>query len=571
MPQMKLLRPVVALTLFVLLVSAALLWWNYPTRADMSRYVPADSLVFIELNSIPDLTNSITQGNAWKALTSVVGGNTQPQGSFSSLAARAGIGPAESVVFNRAQMALVVLGVDASENETSLRVKPDIALVVETHTATWRIKSVASSAMKSLGKFAYGDSTCTESEKDVWRVECVEANGSRKLFAAVDGSVLIIGNSNKAVLSCLEVKLGQRPDMSTDTDLSRSRERLKANSALAFGYISQRNAARLFSLGAPLLMGRAPGDSQLEKLLGDSAEKVLRSIAWTTTPVAGQVEDHFEISLDPEVQKKLEPVFIVNKTSSNDMWRLIPSSFRSLTIYRSENPETAWNSLNTAMAMRLDAVSSVLFSSLIKTGLGSYGIDNPSEILAHLNSPVVTLRPVLGEGALLLGKIKNEEAVKTYLSTSYVREGKAQVLNDIRSDLDREKEFSAFIHDGFVVFGKTENIAIYLDQLKNNELIDAEQAKTIALSARSETAGVVTYTNERITLADVVGSVSRFRGRALSATEVELLEKNLNSIPLSWTESSLNNFGIDRRSRSALGLFGSLFGFAQTDSSRVTR
>ncbi len=563
---MKLLRPLVALSVLVILICAALLWWNYPTKADMSKYVPADSLVFIELNSLPELNNSITQGDAWKALTSVVGGNTQAQGKFSTVTARAGIGPAASVVFNRAQLALVVLGVDASENETSLRVKPDIALVVETHTAKWRVKPVALSVMSSLGKYAYGDSSCTETEKDVWTVECVEPNGPRKLFAVVDGSVLIIGNSQKAVSSCLEVKLGQRPSLSTDTELSRSRERLKANSALAYGYISQRNAARLFSLATPLLMGKAPGDSQLEKLLGDSAEKILRSVAWTTTPIAGQIEDRFEILLDPEVLKKLEPVFNVSKRSSDELSRVIPSSFRSMTIYRSESPVQAWNSLNTAVAMRLDAVSSVLFSSLIRSGLSTYGIENPSEILPHLSDPLVTLRPVLGEGSLLLARIKNEEAVKSYLSGSFMREGKSQVLPDIRAELNREKEFSAFVHDGFVVFGKTDNIRVYLDQLKNNELIDAERMKSIALSSRSDAAGVVTYTNERQSLTEIVSSVSRFRGRSLSNAELELVEKSLNSIPLSWTESSLNNFGIERKSRSALGLFGSLFSFAQTDS-----
>ena len=48
---MKIIRPLVILIGLLLIAGAAAVWWNQPNKADMSDYVPADSLVYVEINS----------------------------------------------------------------------------------------------------------------------------------------------------------------------------------------------------------------------------------------------------------------------------------------------------------------------------------------------------------------------------------------------------------------------------------------------------------------------------------------------------------------------------------------
>src|SRR5437867_5744980 len=206
---MKLLRPLVILVCLSLLIAAAALWWNQPTRVDMADYAPADSLVYIELNSVPEITNAIQQGETWKTVSSTIGINTKPQSHWALLASRSGLAPVQAVISTRAQMALVVVGVNTAEQENSLRVKPEVALVVETHTPKWRMKTTAGASIKRLAEFAYGDSLCTERSADVDYVECAEPRGSRKIIGAIDGSLVIIGNSEIAVESCLDVRRGR--------------------------------------------------------------------------------------------------------------------------------------------------------------------------------------------------------------------------------------------------------------------------------------------------------------------------------------------------------------------------
>ena len=77
-------------------------------------------------------------------------------------AARAGIGPLPAVLFARAQVALVVVGLNTSEENDTLKVRPEVAIIAETHTSKWRTKPAAVEAVKQLANFAYGASMCAE-------------------------------------------------------------------------------------------------------------------------------------------------------------------------------------------------------------------------------------------------------------------------------------------------------------------------------------------------------------------------------------------------------------------------
>src|SRR5258705_2187283 len=156
---------------------------------------------------------------------------------------------------------------NATEEGDTLRVRPDVALIVETHTSARRLRPTAVEAVKRIATFAYGQSSCAQHTEGAEYVECVAPVGDRKIVAALEGSLVISANSKKAVQSCLEVRRGQRPSIHTDAEMLRTRTTLSSDKTLAFGYISSANSAKLFSMAAPLVMGKAPGDPQLEQVL----------------------------------------------------------------------------------------------------------------------------------------------------------------------------------------------------------------------------------------------------------------------------------------------------------------
>ena len=76
-------------------------------------------------------------------------------------------------------------------------------------------------------------------------------------------------------------------------------------------------------------------------------------------------------------------------------------------------------------------MSSVIFSALLKSGLSGYGVEDPYNLIGALGTPVITLRPTLGEGSLLLAPVKDEVALRRELSNALLRDGKGQILAEL--------------------------------------------------------------------------------------------------------------------------------------------
>jgi hypothetical protein len=566
---MKSLRVIAALLLLLILGGAVWLWLSVPAQVDLADYAPADTVVYVEFNDLGEVARAIQNTEAWQAAAPITHTKPASQNRFLRAAARAGIAPIDAVLFARTQVALVVVGLDATESDQTLHVRPEIALIAETHTSGWRTRPAAIEAVKHLAKFAYGVSACTERSGDAEYIEC--SGGDRKIVGAVDGSLVVLGNSDNAVKSCLDVRRGMRPSIHNDFEFLRARYSVAEMNALGFGYISSKNSAKLFSWAAPLLMNRAPGDQQLEQLLAVSAGKILRGIAWTAVPSGGGIEDRFVFSLEPGVVSRLEPAFQTSARDDN-IWKLVPSSFESLTIYRAKEPAAAWSSLDSAVASKLDALPAVLFGTLLKSSLSPYGISNPKEALTTLNPPLLTMKPsAAAEGSVLIARVNDETRLRRSLSEEVFTADKGQILEGLQSEPDPAKEFAAVFADGYVLLGKTENMKQCLAELRKSEAVAASGKAEVQNSARESSAAIVTYANDEARLNGFISTLLTLQGRQLSSDELAALQNTQKRSSFSATETRLSDAGIERKTRSAFGQFSTLVSLLQTDRSSLPR
>ena len=561
---MKFLRLVLVPSVLLLLIVAAILWWNRPIRVDMAAYAPADSLIYIELNSLIDVAKAIEQNEVWKDFARMLGTDTTLLPAWSERAAGAGLAPVESVVFTRAQFALAMVGLNSVQEGDTLRVRPEIALIVETHTSNWRIKSSAIDSVKRLATYAYGQSRCTEgSTLDAHYIECSSTVNDRKLVGAIDGSVVIVGNAAKAVQSCLEVRRGLRPSLQTDADLQRLRKTMQADSALTFGYISSANTARIFSWATPLLLGQVPGDRQLQDLLATSATKILRAIAWTSRSSPKGFEDRYLLTLDDEVRSRLEPAFNAMSTAEG-LWRFVPQEAESLTIYDQNDPLAAWASLNSAISYKLDAVSAVVFASLLRASLAVYGIENPPDVLANLDAPLATMRSSRDDKtAVLIAQVPYPSKLRLSLQKQFgsqieIAEGKPETL-------DSNREFAAVLLDGYVLMGRTESVKMWLEQNSKQKNWSSKASRFQQMRSGSNVA-ITTFANDDARVNTFIVTLSDLRGKPLSSNQVDELTSTTEHGIFSMTETSLNEAGIERKTRSPFGQFSTLLSFVKADS-----
>ena len=561
---MKSFRLLLAFGLLAILIAGAWLWVALPSTVDMADYAPADSLVYVEFANPAAVAQAIQNADVWKAAAPITQSKTISHSGFITTAARAGIGPLEAVLFARAQIALVVVGMNTSEEADTLKVRPEIALIVETHTSKWRTKTAAVEVVKKLANLAYGASMCSERGGDADYIECSVAGGDRKIVGAVDGTLVVIGNSDNAVRSCLEARRGSRPSIRTDNELLKVRANLTSDKTLGFGYISPANSAKLFSWAAPLLMGQAPGDEQLQQLLAVSAGKILRGVAWTASESKGGIEDRFLFSLEPGVVSRLQPAFETAERDEN-FWKLVPESFHSMTIYRNKTPAEAWGSLNSAVALKLDALPAVLFGTLLRSSLSVFGISNPKEVLATLSPPLLTLKPSQGaEGSILVARVSDEAKLRQSLAQEIFNGSRGEILDGLGSNPNPEKEFAAVFADGYVLLGKSENMRSSLLALRNSHA-GADDKKDLKESAQGSSAPIVTYANDEARLNNFILTLLTLQGRKLSADEVANLQNTFGRSGFSSTETRLNSFGIERTTRSAFGQFGTFVSLLQPD------
>ena len=559
---MKFLRPLLALVGLLIVIAAVWLWWSIPARVDMADYAPADSILYVEFNNLDSVAQAIRSSDVWQAAAPITQSKPASRNRIMTTAARAGIGPLPAVLFARSQVALVVVGMNTSEENDTLKVRPEVAVIAETHTSRWRTKPAAVEAIKHLADLAYGASMCAERTADADYIECSVAGGERKIVGAVDGTLVVVGNSDAAVRSCLEVRRGVRPSIRTDTELLKVRATVTSDKTLGFGYISPANSAKLFSWAAPLLMGQAPGDQQLEQLLTVSAGKVLRGVAWTANPSPHGIEDRFLFSLEPGVVSRLQPAFETAGRDEN-FWRLVPESFQSLTIYRNREPAAAWSSLSSAVSFKLDALPAVLFGSLLRSSLSVYGIDDPKEVLTTLSPPLLTMKPSQrAEGSILVARVSDEARLRRSLAQEVFKGSKGEILEGLASNPDPAKEFAAVFADGYVLLGKTENLRSSLVALRQNA---ADDKNDLQRAAQESSAPIVTYANDEARVNNFIATLLKLQGRRLSSDEVANLQNTLRRFGFSSTETRLNAFGIERTTRSAFGQFGTFVSLLQPE------
>ena len=554
---MKFRRPLLVLPLLVIFLVAVWLWWSVPAKVDMADYAPADSLVYVEFNNPAAVVHAIQHSTLWQAAAPITQSKPASQSRVATAAARAGLGPLPAVLFARAQVALAMIGMNTIEEENSLKVRPEFALIVETHTSKWRIKPAVVEAVKQLANFSYGASMCTERSADADYIEC--SGNERKIIAAVDGTLVVIGNSDNAVRSCLEARRGVRPNLHSDPEMVKVRASVSSEKTLGFGYVSPANSAKLFSWVAPLMILQSPGDQQLQQLLAVSAGKVLRGVAWTASSAPQGIEDRFLFSLDPGVVSRLQPAFIQSGPPYDEFWGFVPKGFQSLTIYSNKEPATAWSALSSAIAFKLDAVPAALFGTLLKSSLSVYGISNPKEALTALTPPLLTLKPTESAAeAILVARVNDKDRLKQSLV-------EGEILEGLESNPGTAKEFTAVFVNDYVLLGKTENVRASLVAIRKGVDADAKKYHNYLNQASDEREGViVTFTNDEERVNNFLSTLVQLQGRKLSTQELERLREVVRTSGVAATDTRLNAFGIERRTRSAFGQFSTLASLLQS-------
>ena len=545
----------------VIVVAAAWLWWVKPGQVDMARYAPANALLYLEANNPSKIALTLQNTEAWKLFRDLTGSSEQPLQNawLQQFVGWTGIGPVESVILARAQMAVVVTDLGATEESDTLRIKPEGALIIDTKTSENRIRPAIEGAVRKLAERTYGKPVLRNAVVDgVTFSEWVTPDGSRQIVLVVSGSLVFIGNTRQAVQNCLAVTHGRAPSLKDDTELSRIRFELRGNEGLTFGYVPAGNSAKLLSIGLPLMMGRAPANSEFQRLIASGASKVLGSLGWTSRPFKTGIEDRFMVSLQPPIVARLKPGFTSNKVS-REVEQIVPRDVSSITFYKFENPLNVWQSLRSSISSQIDALSAVFFTSLLNSSLSSHGIDEPESFLSAVGAEIITFRiDPNADRSLLVARVNNEQKLRELLAKTMRVRSTTSPAGQIEILENSEAESGASFVKGFIVLGQPAEVLEYVQLLKDGgSNSDPDKLKRLTFfSPLTSSANILTYTDDS-------DRVRNFFSSALAIQNLPPVPRNrfdqmLSQLPSAATETSLGERGIERTTVSPLGQFSTL-------------
>ncbi|MBA3322378.1 MAG: hypothetical protein H0T45_13165 [Pyrinomonadaceae bacterium] len=562
----KILLPAV----MILLLIAAWLWWNRPRRVNLAEYAPAESLVFLETNDLPELLSGITSTTAWRELARAAGID-KPLGNLGwlgRLAAWTSIGPNELVIYGRAQVAVCVMGFEAAEEAgtAALNIKPKAALILETHSSERRARAFVDRFVDAFARRSFGAvQEASREESGVYFRTWGAPDGKRKIFAALTGSLIIVGNDEGAVRSCLLVSQNGQPALSGDPKLEEMRGRVSNPDTLSFGYVAPAGSQKILEVAVIAYAGQVSADPKMQSalaiLLPQMAERFLGSAGWGARIVEGAIEDRYFLTVAGGLSERLQQSLATLPRPSNGAAQFLPQNTSQVTNYNYASPDQAWRGINSAISSQLDITLAPLVIRFLDESLRPFGIDSPREFLKAVGPELTTARlDSGGESLVFIAPVRDAGLARAQLLPRFG--SRPQIIKIGSSEMfvakDEEDSAASFLSN-YLIMGAAADVRRCLEAYAAKTLVQNESFEWAVHSAfYAEASGVATLTDESESVEALLRPLARRGDRMQPRKSVTSLEAGWRKLPYSVSQTRLGEAGVERIKHSAFGLYGTI-------------
>ncbi len=499
---------------------------------DLRTLAPAETLAYFEINDTAKTLNALTENKAFQQLA-----KNKPD--FSA--------------FENVQIAVAVTGFETSEQTVTgensvLNFKPHFALIAETHQ--WKF-FVASTAEKEIGKFAaetYGDDVKFEkSEKADAKFFVWTSRDGRKLFAAVSGSIIYVGNDESLLDKCLAVRRGAAESLLKNENLARARENAASENRIAFGYVSPEGVAQIANVaGVSTAIEATEEDTRrtfIAQILPQILRGTLREIVWTASKNDQGIEDKVSVSLTNETASILNETLTVNSDIQTNSAEFLPPDIFSATEYHLKNPLVAWRSLLLITAKNTDALSAKILTRFSNQLLESYGVADAETFLAAIDSDITTAQfDADGDKSVVIASVKDADKLKKSISDEINFKVAPLKLENADVWQSEDKQLAAAFVENRLILGDGASVLKCL-QAKQSGQNFTQSAACQKFQASKSVA--VTYSKESDSAEKIVKVLAE-------ATE------NKSATTAYLTETNFDEKGVERKTVSAFGLLGTI-------------
>lgn len=564
------------------LVVSAFFVLRRPARVAMERYVPADALAFVEIDSVADLVDGLTRTDAWRELAPVLGLSSQLQqvGLVTDLIGRSGLGPDEAVVAGRAQYALAITGIESDAGETEegpyLHLKPAFALLIETHTTPETAARLVRERSPTIAQRIYGESVVERAEDDHGaQLRIFEGPGpGRQLVAASAGSVILIANQANAAKQCLEVIAGRSATLAEDGTLKQMRLEVGREPSV-FAYVTAAGIDRLIDLWPLLIAGREAEPESisvfqdlLEHLSDQSGAGLLYSLKFE----AGGVTERYLTALRPQIAEALRQPLKSASATGFESLPLIPRDVESMTLVSVENagelPERVLKQLSPAV----DIVAGVALREFVINLKKQYGLAPADAVGDAIGSEIALVNFGDDQPRAMLLRVSDRSRVAPLIN-KYVKRSALHPRSEqhngteILVSSDDDRRAAAFVGD-FVVLGTRDQIVKVIETNANGDGQDRDPRLQQVLSGRPANASIVhhrTRVEDAGKLLLAISKLTRVTDGSPELLERDSARKAVDRLPPLTSFTEFRDYGVYTQARSAVGNLGIIGSLIRTD------
>jgi hypothetical protein len=554
------------------LILAVFFLLRRPPRVAMDRYIPANVLAFVEINSLADVVDGLTNTKAWRELAPVLGLSSQLRqvGLVTDLIGRTGLGPDEAVVAGRAQYAIAITGIEAKAGETEegayIHLKPNFALIVETHSEPETASRLVNQRASLIAQKLYGESVIehTDDYRGSTLLVFQGPEAARQLLVSTYGSVILVANQADAMKSCLDTIAGRTPGLAEDPTLKQMGPEVGLD-PLLFAYVTPVGIEKIVELAPVLLAGRDAEPESLS-LFADLIEHLSRQagagLLYASKFDADGVTEKYLTVLRPQIAEALTQP-LKSAGANFGSLGLIPRSIESLTLLNVERAGELPELVLKRLSPTIDLVAGVALREFVIGFRKQYGLEPSDSVGDAIGNEIALVNFSSGQPRVMLIRVNDRVSLEPVVNKYLTRTGASVTTerNDGTEVLVSSKDArraAAYAGD-FLVLGTRDQIATIVATYAKRDGIDGDQRLKQALSALAVNAPIVSYrpgVEDAGKLLLAVSKLMRVTDGSQELLDRDTAHKALDRLPASISFTEFRNYGVYTETHSAVGNFG---------------
>lgn len=563
------------------LVLGGFLMFRRGQRANMEKYVPADVLAFVQIDSLADLVDGLTHTRAWRELAPVLGISSQLRqvGTVADLIGRSGLGPDEAVVAGRAQFAIAVTGIQSQAGETDegtfIHLKPLFCIIIETHMGPGTAARLVRDRASIIAERIYGGSVTEHSDSyqgSAMRV--FEGPGAgHQLIVSSAGSVILLANHKDAAAVCLDTIAGRTTALEQDETLHARKPEVGADPAV-FAYVTSSGIERLFEIW-PVLIAGTRAEPESVSALADLIEHIAKqsgAVLFYSLGFQGDgVTERYLTLLRPEIAEALiEPLKATSQASFQSL-ALVPREVESLTLLSAADAVELPERLLKHLSPTVDVVAGMALREFVINLKKQYGLDPKDALGDALDSEIVFVDLGDQQPRAMLIKVNDRSRVMPR-ANAYV--GKGAPVNseqyegtEILVASGNERRAAAFVGD-YLVLGTRYQVIKIIDTYSGHQGEDGDQRIKEMLSARPADASIVSYRPGAEDAGKLLLAISKLTRSTDGSPELlneDPARKALERLPRSISFTTFRDYGVFIETNSAVGNLSAIGALIGTD------